>query len=437
MKTEFIDVSPTHKQIVFEIPAEVVETEVERVARGYGKSARLPGFRPGKAPVKLVRQRYREQILHDVMHDLIPRAIDDEMRQRAIEPVDTPDVREVSLDEGQPLRFRADFDTVPPIDPVEYASLTLRRSPIEVSDQAVDSAIERLRERAARYEPVEGRASAHGDVLTADLTRHALSAPPPAEGEAPQAPGEPERHTDISIEIGAAANPPGFDAEVTGLDPGAEKTFVVRFPAEYAVASLAGAEVEYTVAVKAIKKKVLPALDDEFAKDLGDFESVEALRTRVRADLQRDAERSQEREIRNDLMRQLGTKVTFEVPEVLLAREIDRRTEDLVRQVMEQGMDPLRAGIDWEAFRDRQRDSAREMVRSLLVLDDVARREGVQVSDDEVDAEVARLAERTGRSVASVRARLEKEGGMSRLRAMMRRDKTVDFVLARATIVAV
>jgi trigger factor len=437
MKTEFIDVSPTHKQIVFEIPAEVVETEVERVARGYGKSARLPGFRPGKAPVKLVRQRYREQILHDVMHDLIPRAIDDAVRERAIEPVDTPDVREVSIDDGQPLRFRADFETVPPIEPVDLASLTLRRSPIEVSDQAVDSAIERLRERGARFEPVEGRPSAHGDVLTADLTRRAISVPPPAEGEAAAAPGEPERHTDISLEIGGASNPPGFDAEITGLEPGAEKSFVIAFAADYAVSSLAGSEVEYTVAVKAIKKKVLPALDDEFAKDLGDFESVEALRSRVRADLQRDAERSQEREVRNDLLRQLGTRVTFEVPEVLVTREMDRRTEDLVRQLMEQGMDPLRAGIDWEAFRERQRDSARETVRSLLVLDDVARREGVQVSGDEVDAEVARLAERTGRSVASVRAKLEKEGGMSRLRSMMRRDKTVDFVMARATIVTV
>jgi len=437
MKTEFIDVSPTHKQIVFEIPAEVVATEIARVARGYGRSARLPGFRPGTAPDKLVRQRYKEQILHDVMHDLIPRAIDDAVRERAVEPIDTPDVREVTINEGEPLRFRADFETVPPIDAVDYASLTLRRSPIEVSDTAVDGAIERLRERSARYEPVEGRPSAAGDVLTADLTRRVVSAPPPAEGEAPAPTGEPERHSDITIEIGGASNPPGFDAEITGLQPGTEKSFVIAFPADYAVASLAGSEVEYTLAVKAVKKKVLPVLDDEFAKDLGDFDSVEALRTRVRADLRRDAERSQEREIRNDLLRQLGARVSFEVPDALVGREVDRRTEDLVRQMMEQGLDPLKAGIDWEAFREHQRASARDAVRSLLVLDDIARREGVQVSDDEVAAEVARLAERTGRSVAAVRARLEKDGGVSRLRSMMRRDKAVEHVMARATILTV
>jgi len=178
-------------------------------------------------------------------------------------------------------------------------------------------------------------------------------------------------------------------------------------------------------------------LDDEFAKDLGDFDSVEALRTRVRGDLQRDAERSQEREIRNDLLRQLGARVSFEVPDALVGREVDRRTEDLVRQMMEQGLDPLKAGIDWEAFREHQRASARDAVRSLLVLDDIARREGVQVSDEEVAAEVARLAERTGRSVAAVRARLEKDGGVSRLRSMMRRDKAVEHVMARATILTV
>jgi trigger factor len=346
-------------------------------------------------------------------------------------------VRDVVLEEGAPLTFAVDFETVPPIEPVDLTAITLRRSPIAVADEAVASMLERLRERHARYEPVEGRASQVGDVLAADLSRRVVKAATADEGGEAQLPGAPERHTDITIEVGSAANPPGFDAEITGLEAGAQKTFVVAFPADYAVASLAGSEVEYTVHVKGIKAKVLPALDDEFAKDLGEFESLEALRERVRHDLQHDAERSQEREIRNDLLRQLAARVTFDAPDALVDREVDRRTEDFVRQVMEQGVDPLKSGIDWEQFRERQRDPSRETVKSLLVLDDIARREHLDVTADEVDAEVARLAERTGRSTAAVRARLEKEGGLSRLRAMMRRDKTVDHVMARATIVAV
>ena len=437
MKTEFTDVSPTRKQLVFEIPAEVVETEIQRVTRTYGRSARLPGFRPGKAPERLVRQRYKEQILHDVMHDLIPRAIDDAMRERALEPVDTPAVRDVVLEEGAPLTFAVDFETVPPIEPVDYAAVTLRRSPIAVADEAVDSMLERLRERHARYEPVEGRPSQSGDVLAADLARWIVKGAAPDEAGAAPVPSEPERHSDITIEIGSAANPPGFDDEITGLEPGAQKTFSVAFPADYAVASLAGSEVEYEIHVKGIKAKVLPALDDEFAKDLGEFESLAALRERVRHDLQHDAERSQEREVRNDLLRQLASRVTFEAPDALVNREVDRRMEDFVRQVMEQGVDPLKSGIDWEQFRERQRDSSRETVKSLLVLDDIARREAVQVDEAEVDAEVARLAERTGRTTSAVRARLAKEGGLARLRAMMRRDKAVDHVMSRATIVRV
>jgi trigger factor len=437
MKTELIDVSPTRKQLVFEVPTEVVETEIERVTRTYGRSSRLPGFRPGKAPARLVRQHYKDQILHDVMHDLIPRVIDDAMRERALEPVDTPAVRDVTLEEGVPLRFTADFETVPPIDPIDYAGITLRRSPITVADEAVASMLERLRERHARHEPVEDRASRTGDVLTADLSRRVVKAASTAEAAEAGTPGAPERHTDVTIEIGGAANPPGFDAEITGLEAGAQKTFVVAFPAEYAVASLAGSEVEYEVHVKGIKAKTLPALDDEFAKDLGDFDSLEALRERVRHDLQHDAERTQEREVRNDLLRQLAARVTFDAPDALVDREVDRRTEEFVRQVMEQGVDPLKAGIDWEQFRERQRESSRETVKSLLVLDDIARRESIQVGEDEVDAEVARLAERTGRTAAAVRARLEKEGGLARLRAMMRRDKAMDHVMSRATIVAV
>jgi len=259
---------------------------------------------------------------------------------------------------------------------------------------------------------------------------------PAAEGESPGA-GEPERMNGVRIEIGAPVNPPGFDDEVSGLEVGGRKSFRVAFPADYPVADLAGAEVEYDVEVKGLNLKVVPDVDDEFAKDLGEFGSLEELRERVRQDLQRDAERGQEREIREDLLRQLAARVTFDAPEALVEREVDRRTEEFVRQLMDQGVDPLKAGIDWEHFRGHQREPSREAVKSLLVLDDIARRESIQVGEAEVDAEVARLAERTGRTAAAVRARLEKEGGLSRLRAMMRRDKTVDHVMSRATIVAV
>src|SRR6266540_3348625 len=173
MKTEFIDVNETRKNLVVEIPSTTVDAEIDKIARDYGKAARIPGFRPGKVPSKVVRQRFRDQILHDVAHGLIPRAVDEALRERGVEPVDTPDIKDVVVEEGQPLKFTASFDTVPPIDPGDYADLNVRRAGVAVEDDAVDQALGGLRERAARYEPVEGRGVQKGDSVLMDLVRTA------------------------------------------------------------------------------------------------------------------------------------------------------------------------------------------------------------------------------------------------------------------------
>src|SRR5688500_2004668 len=157
IKTEFSDVSDTRKNLVVEIPSTVVDAEIDKVSKDYSKAARIPGFRPGKVPTKVVRQRFRDQILHDVAHGLIPRAVEEALRERGVEPVDTPDIRDVVVEEGQPLKFTATFETVPPIDPGDYSIIALRRRKVDVPDSAVEEALSRLREQAARYEPVEGR----------------------------------------------------------------------------------------------------------------------------------------------------------------------------------------------------------------------------------------------------------------------------------------
>jgi trigger factor len=430
MKTEFIDVSDTKKNLVVEIPSTVVDAEIDKISRTYGKSARLPGFRPGKIPAKVVRRRFRDQILHDVAHGLIPRAVDDALRERGVEPVDTPDIRDVVVEEGQPLTFTAAFDTVPSIDPGDYGSITLTRKPVTVDESKVDEALDTLRTRAARYEPVEGRGIVSGDSVVLDMKRTAAAAT--AEG-APE-PGT-DRHDGVTVDIGGSANPPGFDENLVGLAVGESKTFDISYPADYTISELAGTTVTYEVEVKAIRTKVTPALDDEFAKDLGSFDSLDALRTRVREDLEHEQRHEVEGQARADLMRQLATRVTFDVPASLLNREIDRRVEEFVRRLMEQQIDPMKTNINWEEFRDRQREAATEAVKGTLVLDEVARREQVAVSEEDVEAEINRFAERSGHSAAAVRARLEKEGGVSRLYAGLRREKSVEFLLGRATVI--
>jgi trigger factor len=421
MKTEFVDVNETRKNLRVEIPTDIVNAEIDRVAKDYSRSARIPGFRPGKAPARVIKQRYRDQILHDVAHDLIPRAIDNALRERGVEAVEPPDVRDVTVDEGQPLTFTASFDTVPPFETGDYAGVSLKRPAAQVEEQAVDLALQRLRERAARFEAVEGRGLDHGDTAVVDLERKDPD-------------GKTDKHDNVSIELGAKANPPGFDEQLLGLTAGQTKTFTVRFPADYTISELANTEVEYTVAAKELRRRVLPELDNEFAKDMGEFETLDALRTRVREDLEHEARHSAERDQRAEMMKQLAARVPFDVPPSLVERELDRRLEDFARRLMDQKIDPRQAGIDWDAFRESQREVAREAVAGAIYLDEVARRERLDATAEEIDQEVERWAAGSGRTPAAVRAALEKEGGISRIAAGLRREKSIDFVRTRATI---
>jgi trigger factor len=428
MKTELVDVNETRRNLVVEIPTSEVESAIDRVTREYTKSARLPGFRPGKVPATVVRQRFRAQILHDVAHDLIPRTIDQVLLDKGVEPVDTPDVKDVVVEEGKPLSFTASFDVVPAFDPGDFADIQLRRAPVSVDDDAVQQTLERLRERAARFESVEGGV-AEGHTLVIDLERRASGAG--------GAPATPDKHEKVSIEMGAPANPPGFDAEVMGMSVGESRTFTLSYPADYAVAELAGTSVGYTVQLNELRRRVIPALDDEFAKDLGEeLDSLDALRARVRTDLEAESKDASERQLRADLLKQLSKRLPFPVPGALVDREIDRRVEEFARRLMSQQIDPRRTNIDWAAFRQGQRDPAQEAVASALVLDQIARRDGIEAGEADIEQELARYAERTGLTAPAVRARLEQEdGGLARMQMGLRRESTVTTVLSRVQVV--
>jgi trigger factor len=383
-----------------------------------------------------VKQRYRDQILTDVAQDLIPRLVGDALRERGLRPVSAPDIRDVVIEEGQPLTFLADFETLPDIDPGDYRGITLRKPPAVLDVGAVDRALESLQQRAARWHPVEDRPAQQGDTLLLDLTRTKRTRLVQlATGPTPLSDDEkPEKLENVTIELGASANPPGFDDHLTGATAGVTRSFRVNYPTEYEIGDLAGATVDYDVSVKGIRRKELLPLDDEFAKEVSDVETLEALRERIKEDLQQEAQVEAEHQVRHDLLRELASRLRT-APDVLVDQEIDRRLEDFVRRLMEQGIDPMKADINWQEFRERQKSIAADTVRGTLVLDEVARRESIEASDDDLEQEIARFAERAGRTPAAVRARLEKEDALDRIRAGIRREKTVAWLLEQATIV--
>jgi trigger factor len=429
MKTELVDVNETRRQIAVEIPTGTVDAEVDRVTARYGKTVRLPGFRPGKVPAKVLRQRFRGQILQDAAEHLVAHAVKDALAEHGVKPVESPDIENLQVKEGEPIRFTATFDVVPPFDPGDFSTVELRRAPAAVDDEAVAQALERLRERAARFEPVEAGTLERGHTAVVDLIRRG-----PA-GE--RGPGPEHKHDQMAIEVGSTSNPPGFDDQIAGMAVGETRQFPITYPNDYSQTDLAGATVEYTVTLKAVKQRVVPPLDDELAKDLGDFDSLDALRARVRADLEAEATEASERQVRADLLRRLAERVPFPVPPALVEREVDRRVQDFARRLMEQHIDPRQTRIDWAAFRQAQQEPAVEAVKSSMALDEIATRQSLEVTEVDLDAEFSRYAEGTGRSAAAIRGRLQQDGELPHLVAGLRREKALAWALAHAKIVTI
>jgi trigger factor len=412
---------------MIEIPPDVVDAEITKVTSRYGKQARLPGFRPGKVPPKVVRQRFRSEIMHDVAHHLVEHAVEDALAERGVEPVGTPQIRDLKLEEGQALTFKAEFDVLPTFEPGDFSSIEARRAPVNIDDNAVDQALQQLRERAARFEPVEEGIVGAGHTVVLDIERQGFD----KTGKA----GEKSRHERLPVELGASANPPGFDAELIGLESGASKSFRLRFPDDYSVPELAATDVDYRVTVHEIRQRVVPTLDDEFAKDLGDYDNLEALRARVRQDLEAEAREAADRQLRTDVLKKLAERVPFALPESLVERETERRLEEFARRLMDQRIDPRKANIDWEAFRDAQREPAREAVGSALVLDEIARREDIGVSEADIETELEKYSARSGMTVSALRDQLEQDDSLARLVAGLKREKALNQVLKQVRVV--
>jgi trigger factor len=426
MKSEIVDVNETRRDLTIEVPSEVVNEAIGQAASKLGRSVKIPGFRPGKVPANVIRQRFKPQIMQDVAEHLVSKAVGDALVEKGVEPISTPDIQDLVLEEGKPLTFKATFDVVPSFDPGDLSTIEATEPSRAIEDDVVNQSLERLRERNARYEAVEGGVVEAGHTVVVGLERKGTD----KEGKI----GETEKHEQVNIELGAPSNPPGFDTEVIGMVPGSSKNFTITYPEDYAIPELAGGKVDYSVNLKEIKKRVIPALDDELAKDLGEFESLDALRERVRADLEHEAMHAAERQLRQDVLKQLASRVPFAVPDSLVNREIDRRLEDFARRLMDQRIDPRQANIDWNAFREGQRAPAIEAVASAIVLDEIVKREKIEITDEDIDAELQRYADQTGHSVASIRARLQKDGELGRLAAGLRREKAVAHVMEKAQI---
>jgi trigger factor len=422
LKVEYIEETSVRKALTFEVEPEVVQTEIDKRAKELARKVRLPGFRPGKTPLDVVKRRFHDEIVGEAAEAIVNKVVFDELEGRGLRPLAPPKVEEVKLEAGQPLTFKAVFETLPIVELPDWKGLEAKVKGPSVSDEDVDKEVDRLREEAARFEPVEeGRPAQAGDYVLLDLTWRPLDG------------GKGGHDENALIEIGNAGNHEDMNKGLEGLSQGETKEIDVAWGADAAPA-IANKTVRYTVTLKGVKKKVVPAADDEFAKDLGEFESLAQLREKLRGQLDAAEQRRADRDTKAALVEALVARVGFEVPEALVERHMTARTENLARGLAYQGIDPRKVGVNWNDYRESTRDDSLKAARADILLDEIARRESVEVLESEIDAELGRIAERAGRSKEAVRAQMAKEGDLGGLAARIREEKVLDLLKANASI---
>jgi len=415
------------RELEVEIPVEVVERETERVTKQLARVAQLPGFRPGKVPPQIVRRRFWDDIRGEVLHKLVPGALESAVRENNFTVVGEPEIRDLEFEPEKPLRFRASFEVLPEFELKDYKGLEVEPAHIELTDDDLEHELEALREQSATYEPVEGRAAEDADTVMAKLTGVVTDA---------KEERQPIVLEQATINIGEENTLPAFSDGVRGATVGDERHFSVAYPADYREASLAGRTVAFTAEIKKISRKKLPELNDEFAKQAGEFASLDELRAKLRERLEAAREAREKELTRQRLLEALATLHDFPVPEALIERHLDNRLERRVRGLMAQGLDPRRMDVDWQRLRESGRDAAAQEARLYLLLDRIAAAENIAATDEELAAEIGRMAVGSRQTPEALRARLTKEGRLDSLRGAIRSEKVVDFLLSHARLTA-
>jgi trigger factor len=414
--------SATKREIEVEIPVEDVNRQTDSLIQKYQKVARIPGFRRGHVPASIIRQRFSEEIKTDMVEALIPRFFRQEAERLSLHPVSQPRVTDLHLHDGEPLRFKAAFEVLPEIKLSGYKELRADHSEIVVSEEDIEKAVNDLRERQASFNDIEGRALVDGDFAQVSLDGTPT-------GEQKSGEGQPVHMDEVLVEIAGGNTMPEFTEHLRGANVGDERTFEVNYPEDTQDKRLAGKTFSYTVKVQAVKQKSLPELNDEFAKGLGEFQTMDDVRKAIRENIEAERKHEAEHAAKEKLVGELIQRNDFEVPESLIDQQIDIRLERGLRALAAQGLTAEQMKkMDLNRLRAGQREQAVHDVKAALLLERVAEEENVQVSDDELNHELEALARQSKQTSEAVRARLTRDGGLDRIRTRIRNEKTLDFL---------
>ena len=410
-----------------ELGADQVDKALDQAYRRVVKKVNIPGFRKGRVPRKILEMRLGKGVLYEeAVEILLPEAYAKAVEEASLEPIDQPQIEDIQIEEGSPFRFSATVEVKPEVKLGQYKGLPVERKKAEVSEEEVDNFLENLRERTATWRVVEEGEAEDGDLVIIDFTGY-------VDGEPLQG-GKGENH---SLVLGSGSFIPGFEEQLVGAKSGEERKIQVTFPEDYHNQELAGVEAEFNVQVKEIKRKELAALDDEFAKDVSEFATLEELKEDIRKKLLEAAENKAESEFREELVKTAAANAEVEIPEVMVKRRVENRINDLEHRLQQQGLslDVYLNIIDktLENLREEFEEAARESVKIDLVLEAIAKAEGIETKEEEIEAEldtmVAGFAEEEDK-LRELKERLRESGHVDLIADNLIRRKTIDLLAA-------
>jgi trigger factor len=410
------------REVEIEVPAEEVTRNFQAVTKRYKKMARIPGFRSGKVPESLIRGRFAEQIRQDVMEAVLPEHFRTAIAAQQLKPISQPQVTKIELEDGKPLHFKAAFEVLPDFSIDGYKDVKVEKPSTELTEAEVDAELARIRDSRSTMEPVtDERPLAEGDFAQITFTGIVQ----PAEGEAtPDELQQPITGQDVMVQVGGPNTLDSFNAALRGATVGQQLKFEVSYPPDFGERQLAGKKVAYDLEVKGIKKKIEPEMNDEFARELGKYESLEDFTSQLREHLARDKQRHLQNETTNRLLDALVTRFEFPVPESLVQQQIDARLDRGLRALASQGMrtEDMR-NLDFDRLRAAQRPSATAEVKGSMLLDRIADAEDVTVPEEDVENELHGIALQLHEPVDALRVRLTEDGSLARIRERLRREK--------------
>jgi trigger factor len=421
LTVEIIEVNSCKRNLAVEIPAVEVDQEIAAIAGEYARNIKVPGFRPGKVPLNIIKQRFAGDLMKDATQKIIERCWKNALTDHNLKPLAEPTIKDLENKPGSPLKFTVSFEILPPLEVKEYKGVNTVLPKSDISEDEVNQAIESLRERQAQFIPAEGEEAQDGYYLTLTMDYRFEET------------GKPIHEDDIPLIMGH----PKIDVELSnnlrGVKTGETRNFEISYPEDFYRKKFAGKKIWYSVTIKDIKEKQVPELNDEFAKDIGS-ESIDGLRTKVRDDLVTQAKQNAEKKARETMLDTIVQSQSIDVPECMIQDELEAHAHRIASNLAYQGIDINQTSLDWKKIFEEERPHAEQAVRRTIFLDAIARQEGIEVSKEEVDSELQKIAEGTSKSAVALRAQLEKEDRIQSFEKHLRQNKALDFIYRNANI---